>query len=193
LALLNTVRADRQAAVEWARGLMADTSSWVCLDTETTGIEPSSAIVQIGVVAPDGGVLLDCLINPGVNIPQGAREIHGIGDDHVRLAANFSAAYSMLRAVVGSRTVVIYNVAYDRGIITNALKRYGLPPLGVSDWQCAMLRYSEYRGIPNNGRNRANQTPYLWHRLPALDQSKAHGAVADCLSTLAIIRKMGGE
>jgi DNA polymerase-3 subunit epsilon len=181
---------DRGAAVEWARGLMAAPDTWLCLDTETTGLDKTSEVVQLGIVAPDSGVLLDALIRPQEPVPADAYRIHGIADANLTLAVTFPQVDPTLRAVLNRRRVIIYNASYDTGIMTACRGRYGLPPYNAVSWECAMHKLAEFRGIPNDGRNPRNRTPYKWLRLPALDASKAHGAVADCLSTIAVIKQI---
>jgi DNA polymerase-3 subunit epsilon len=176
---------DRAAAVEWARGILADERA-VVLDTETTGVDTrTAALVQIGIVALDGSVLLDALVNPLAEIPPPAYAVHRIGADNVRLACSFSQLYPVLQALLGGRTAVIYNADYDRRVLVGNLQRFGLPPLTPRAWECAMLRYAAYVGEWNSYRG-----DYKWPKLPALSGLKAHGAVADCLSALEIIKRM---
>jgi DNA polymerase III epsilon subunit-like protein len=181
---------DRAAAVQWARDLVAHPDTWVVLDSETTGLGRDAEIVQIGVVAPDGGVLLDALIKPRYPVPADAYRIHGIGDGNLTLAVTFPQVDPTLRAALNGRRVIIYNASFDMRILTGVRANHGIPPYNAVSWECAMIRYSEVRGVANDGRNPANKTAYKWMRLPALDASKAHGAVADCLSTIEIIKRM---
>ena len=44
---------DRNAAIQWARELLAK-PNWVILDTETTGIDNMAEIIQIGVLDHTG-------------------------------------------------------------------------------------------------------------------------------------------
>lgn len=64
------------------------------LDLETTGTSVErDRIVEVSViiVAPGGRVTrFASLVNPGVPIPEGATEVHGIGDDDVQGAPFFS-------------------------------------------------------------------------------------------------------
>ena len=59
---------------------MSRPNDWVLWDTETTGIGRTAEIVQIGVLASDGSVLLDTLVRPlnRKRISADATAIHGI-------------------------------------------------------------------------------------------------------------------
>ncbi|MCA9860760.1 MAG: 3'-5' exonuclease, partial [Thermomicrobiales bacterium] len=72
----------RAAAIAWAREIVGDPDA-VYLDTETTGLGSSARICDIAIVAQDGTVLFDSLINPGEPIPAVATKVHGINDDMV--------------------------------------------------------------------------------------------------------------
>ena len=61
-------------------------SSYVYLDTETTGLSARAGarLVEVAIVDDSGTPLFDSLINPGIPIPWGASSIHGISDSMVR-------------------------------------------------------------------------------------------------------------
>ncbi|MFB7896168.1 hypothetical protein ACFC1B_07535 [Streptomyces xiamenensis] len=78
-AMEEMIAADRQAAAEWARGVLADPRS-VILDLETTGLNQDRAdyAVEISVLTATGDALMDQRLNPGVPIPADASAVHGI-------------------------------------------------------------------------------------------------------------------
>jgi DNA polymerase III epsilon subunit-like protein len=139
---------DRAAAVAWARGLFSD-GYFIVLDTETTGLDTTpnnerkgSEVVQIGIVAPDGGVLLDALVKAQEPMSDGAYRVHGIADGNLALAASFPEIDPTLRALVNRRRVIVYNSGYDVAILTACRARYGLPPYNAAGWECLMHKYS---------------------------------------------------
>jgi len=79
------------------------------LDTETTGLEDGAEIVQLGLLAPDGRVLLETLIRPARAIPVDAAAIHGITDAAVAGAPTFPQIYSSLLEACGDKRIVAYN------------------------------------------------------------------------------------
>ena len=175
---------DREKATFWARSLL-ERMDWVLLDTETTGISARDEIVQIAVVAPDGGVLLDSLVRPTRPIPPESTLIHGITDAEVEGAPPFPEVFDRLREIVAGRRIVIYNASFDMRLIRQTLARHGRDFTGIEEEQveCAMLQYSAWVGElwPGGG--------YKWQKLRGGD----HTALGDCRATLAVIRRMAGE
>jgi DNA polymerase III epsilon subunit-like protein len=74
---------DLGPTIEWAQKILANPDAYAILDTETTGLEYNSRIVEIAVTTADGEVLLDTLVNPGEPIPADATAIHKITDEMV--------------------------------------------------------------------------------------------------------------
>jgi DNA polymerase-3 subunit epsilon len=121
------------------RGTVADLegeSPWAelpiaVLDTETTGKDPSlgDRIVEIGIVVGLRGEIvkrLNWLVNPGIPIPDAAREVHGISDDDVKDAPSFaSIAHEVAEALRGTIPAA-YNAPFDRAFVAAELARSGL-------------------------------------------------------------------
>ena len=91
----------------------------IVLDTETTGFEPGEGdrIVEIGAVElfnhmPTGKVYHQ-YINPERSMPQGAFEVHGLGDEFLRDKPVFRKVGQAFLDFVGDATMVIHNAAFD--------------------------------------------------------------------------------
>lgn len=91
----------------------------IVLDTETTGFEPGEGdrIVEIGAVElynhmPTGKVYHQ-YINPERAMPQGAFEVHGLGDEFLRDKPVFKKVGQAFLDFVGDATMVIHNAAFD--------------------------------------------------------------------------------
>ena len=91
----------------------------IVLDTETTGFEPGEGdrIVEIGAVElfnhmPTGKVYHQ-YINPERSMPQGAFEVHGLGDEFLRDKPVFKKVGQAFLDFVGDATLVIHNAAFD--------------------------------------------------------------------------------
>lgn len=121
-----------------ARGVVAELdgdADWSTLpiaviDTETTGREAQTdRIVEIGIVVGVGGEVvkrLNWLVNPGIPIPDEARQIHGISDDDVKDAPTFAQiALDIAKALEGT-VPAAYNAPFDRGFVGAEMARSGL-------------------------------------------------------------------
>lgn len=107
----------------------------IVLDTETTGFEPETGdrIVEIGAVElfnhlPTGETF-HVYINPERAMPQGAFEVHGLGDDFLRDKPVFAAVAKEFVDFVGTAPLVIHNAAFDMKFINAELARLGLPKI----------------------------------------------------------------
>lgn len=100
------------------------------LDTETTGKDPhTDRIVEIGIVIGLRGEVikrLNWLVNPGIPIPDGAREVHGISDDDVKDAPSFSAIAGEVAEALKGVIPAAYNATFDKSFVAAELGRSGL-------------------------------------------------------------------
>lgn len=107
-------------------------TTWVAFDTETTGIEPGSRLLDLAAIAFDdrGHVIstFDQLVNPGMPVPADASAVHGITD---RVLAGQPSAPEVLAAfrawLPAKATLVAHNAPYDCDILTWELQHAGLP------------------------------------------------------------------
>ncbi len=108
----------------------------IVLDTETTGFEPQEGdrIVEIGAVelnnhVPTGRTYHQYL-NPQRTMPQGAFEVHGLGDDFLRDKPLFRDVAQAFVDFIGDAKLVIHNAAFDMKFLNAELgwvKRPALP------------------------------------------------------------------
>ncbi|MEM9797626.1 MAG: DNA polymerase III subunit epsilon [Pseudomonadota bacterium] len=107
----------------------------IVLDTETTGFEPEGGdrIVEIGAVelinhVPTGQVYHQ-YINPERTMPQGAFEVHGLGDDFLKDFPVFAQIGQAFLDFIGEAKLVIHNAAFDMKFLNAELGWMGLPVL----------------------------------------------------------------
>lgn len=107
----------------------------IVLDTETTGFEPGEGdrIVEIGAVElfnhmPTGNTYHQ-YINPERAMPQGAFEVHGLGDEFLRDKPVFKHVGQAFLDFVGDAKLVIHNAAFDMKFLNAELGWAGFPLL----------------------------------------------------------------
>lgn len=162
-------------------------SDTVIVDTETSGLDENAEIVEISVIDMQGQVLMNTLIKPVAPIPKEATAIHGISDDDVLDAPAWSVVHERFCDLVKDREVLIYNASFDLRLIkqTAALHGMSAPDMKAS---CVMELYAYWHGDQMwNGE-------YRWQGLGVaayqcdVSTAGAHRALADCLTTLGVIK-----
>lgn len=184
--------------MEFAKRLLSLGDSAVVLDTETTGLDHSAEVLEIGVLSLAGDVLMDQLIQPWVveSWPE-AQRVHGISPKMVADAPTLAAVLPTLRDVVAGKTVVVYNADYDRRLLYQSARvccadKFEWLFLDEVDWRDVMDPYARFWGAPGP-RGRAR-----WQKLTAACQQQgvvvadSHRAIGDCRMTLALLQKLAG-
>ena len=107
----------------------------IVLDTETTGFDPEEGdrIVEIGAVELLGhvptGQTYHQYVNPERPMPQGAFEVHGLGDDFLSDKPLFAEVGPAFLDFAGDARLVIHNAAFDMRFLNFELGRAGLPTI----------------------------------------------------------------
>jgi DNA polymerase-3 subunit epsilon len=126
---------DARTAAHWPEGVL------VGFDLETTGTDPASARVvtaAISYVDPTGTVLphsREWIVDPGVEIPDGARAVHGISTEQARSAGGpaLTELWEILDELdavcAAGLPLVVFNAPYDLTLMDAEAVRYGLPGL----------------------------------------------------------------
>ena len=187
---LSQLDKDKRAAAQWARELLK--GEFVIFDTETTGIESEDEIIQIGIINQAGDVVLERLIKPGQPIVD--TQYHSITDEMVANAPGFPEVYGQIELALEGKTVVAYNLDYDRRMLFQDCRRHNLDPIPYTGC-CAMEQYAQFNGEWNDYHGN-----YRWVKLSeALAAfglkhedfgTKKHDACTDARATLAVIKKM---
>ncbi len=168
---------------------------FLILDTETTGLERGE-VVQIGVIDASGKTLIDTFVKPREPIPPSTTRIHGITNQMVAKAPPFETVVENLRQILTGQHVIVYNAVYDRKMLHQSAEAAGIEKTdwrSISHWWCAMEGFAEVYGDWNNMRRSYRwqklATAARYYNLPVVD---AHSALGDCLTTLAICKRMAG-
>ena len=166
--------------------------AWLCIDSETTGIDPASArIVELAAVQFQQGKpcrRMGMLINPGTPIPDDATAIHGIRDEDVASCPRIDeVSERFLRHVRAAEVLVGYNWPFDSAMLEASLGQAwldaiaGKPILDV----LVVVRLEEVgRFWKGPGRHRLDAVA---ERLGISREGQAHRASSDCVLTCRIL------
>ncbi|GLU46312.1 exonuclease domain-containing protein [Nocardiopsis ansamitocini] len=170
----------------------------VALDTETTGVDTDSdrivTAALLRVNGTTGGVEeLSWLIDPGIDIPEEATQIHGITTEHARAHGRPAAEavgeiVAALASVAAADTpVVAYNAAFDLTLLDREARRHGhqvdLTGLRVIDPMVLDKQADPYR---RGGRKLVDVCAH--HGV--VFTGAAHGATADALAAARLAWKL---
>lgn len=107
----------------------------IVLDTETTGLDPTTGdrVVEIGCVELHNhiatGETYHVYINPERDMPVEAERVHGLSEDFLSDKPVFADIAEDFLAFIGSSPVIAHNARFDMGFLNAELIRAGYPEI----------------------------------------------------------------
>lgn len=143
------------------------TDSYVCIDLETTGLDPKrDKIIEIGAVKVEQGRTVaewETFVNPGRKLEERIVELTGIHDEQLSDAKKISALLPELLAFLGDYTLLGHSVLFDFSFLKKAavnekmkFERQGMDTLKIARKYLAGLEsrslgaLCRHYGIPHN-------------------------------------------
>lgn len=176
---------------------MSETVRWwegrLCsFDVETTGVDyEQDRIVTAAVSIVGGGeppLSFSWLLNPGVEIPEGATAVHGVTTERAvaegRPAADALAEILAVlqEAIDQGFPLIVFNARFDLTMLDREARRYGLVPLARMAVICPMVldkHYDQYR----KGKRTLARCCEVYN----VEQADgAHEAVADAMAAARV-------
>lgn len=153
----------------------------ICFDTETTGVRPGrDEILEISVLDWSGSVLFEGRFKPerAVSWPYASRVNNIHPEDVAQCPPIASAAEELSELFCSAGRVAGYNVGFDLGFLAAAGVR-----TGSGERVDAMREISRIAGLDRWPKltDAARRIGYEW-------QGGPHGARADALATLAVLK-----
>lgn len=132
------------------------TTSYVCIDLETTGLNPKlDKIIEIGAVKVIDGQITDTFhsyVNPGRKLEERIVELTGIGQEQVDAAPDIARVFPRLEKFLGDLPLLGHRILFDYSFLKKAavnLKRpfekQGIDTLRIA--RC-FLPQLEHRTLP---------------------------------------------
>lgn len=171
---------DRNFSIKWARKTLARPFNFVILDTETTGINKTDEIIEIGIIDLAGNTLYESRFNPiKRRIHEDAKAAHGLALADLKGCPTFGEKWEEILSVLEGRELICYNIEFDGKMLGQTGEKHGVTKKANLKGHCAMHAYASFIGEVNSRKK-----GYKWHKLP----SATHGAVGDCQATLKVIK-----
>lgn len=118
----------------------------VFLDTETTGTNRFSEIIEICLVDEQGQTLFDSLVNPTTEIEPMASAVHGLTRRDVKDAPRYPEISSEILSYLCNRIVIAYNASFDLRLLKQTADCYELA-FPAFHTGCLMYAYAKYREV----------------------------------------------
>ena len=159
----------------------------VAIDVETPNGR-DAAICQIGIVAAEFGDIVKTesyLVDPEVPFDPVNISIHGITPADVAGAPNFPQLWPRIAQYFADSVIVAHNAAFDLGMITATLERYGIPAPEIT--YCCTVQMA---------RRRFSRETYGSYRLDTLCAAfdipleRHHDALCDALACYRLYREL---
>lgn len=169
------------------------------IDFETTGVNPQEcravevAIVHLNLGRGNAELVYSERINPGVAIPEGASDVHGIYDSDVEGCRTFEEMWEDISGLLQGRVLAAYNLSFDWLLLNCEYRRsslwhptaqegnlYGSQFFGLCGLVLSRSLDDHLRGA---GSHRLGMVCDRW----GVELSDAHNASADALATAHLL------
>ena len=172
---------------------------FLAVDTETTGVNPfEDRVVEVAavIVRPDGtqDFAWSTIVNPGVDIPDGAAQVHGITTDRAQAegidpaTAITTVANTVFDFAVGKdpMPVVMYNAKFDWPLLIAEASRHDLEFPAFAPILDPLLIDKAYDRYRKGSRKLVDVAAH--YGVPLGDD--AHGALADAVASARVMRAL---
>ncbi|MEV6210969.1 exonuclease domain-containing protein [Kitasatospora sp. NPDC051914] len=174
-------------------------------DTETTGVDVEhdrivSAALVLQSAAGTAPATTTWLADPGVPIPDGARAVHGISDEQVRLHGRpartvvAEVARALAEQALAGVPLVVMNAPYDLTLLDRELRRHHGSSLAAALAGTELLVLDPRvldKHVDRYRKGRRTLTDLCAHYGVRL--TGAHEAAADATAALDLVRALGAR
>jgi len=183
----------------WHEGRLA------AFDVETTGVHPASDRIVTAAVSLVGGgletVSRGWLIDPGVEIPAGATNVHGITTEQARAegrppAEAVEEIVTLLAAqILGGVPVIAFNARFDLTMLDRESRRHDIVPLvdrvGGEDGMLVVDPHVLDKQFDRFRKGKRTLTAVCAHYRVPLTAEDAHAANVDALAAARVAWRLG--
>ena len=140
-------------------------TSFTAVDFETATNDRMAC--QIGIVVVKDGAVVDRivrLIQPPYNkYDANTIAVHHITPEQTKFSSTFDKVWGEIKDYFINTTIVAHNAQFDEDVLNRNLLYYGIPPMGISPFECTCNLYNriglhdlcEAFGMPTDGHHDA--------------------------------------
>lgn len=175
---------------------------FVILDTETTGIQSTDEVIELGIVASDGTVLFDELFRPTVRMSDEAAKVTGISQEMLDAKLPMSAYMDQIKSLLKGKTIFAYNTAFDREKMIHTAGLYG-----EGEWmrnafdgsRDVMKDFMEWSDLTAEDHRWTDDDKWMAPKLEdslymlGIEVVQSHRAADDCIQTLKVMERMKSD
>lgn len=178
----------RQKAFDAIDAMFTNSDEYLILDTETTGLDDNSCIIELCIMDLHGNVRYSSLFNPEKDgIRKEASLVNGITEDMVADKPLFIEEINKFVHMLEGKKIIAWNAYFDRKFLNKELSSVFTMPL-QNEWYDAMILYCQARCTSRERMSLANAV--LNEDLNRTDEHRAQG---DCLDVLNVLRKVWAD
>lgn len=165
-----------------------DQETFVCLDCETTGLDPDQdRIIEVAVAKFSFNEIterFETLVDPERLIPEASMAIHHITDEMVSGQPKICDVLPEVLKFIGNATIVGHGIFFDMQLVHNAAKRHDLESKIIYNPYIDTLRLARLYGeSPVNSLERLREH----FNIP---QEGAHRAMSDVLVNISVFKQL---
>ena len=175
----------KHTALEAVDVMFNNSDEYLILDTETTGLDEDSRIVELCIMDLKGNVRYSSLFNPGKEgIRPEASVINGITEEMVADKPLFIEEINKFVHLLEGKILIAWNAPFDRKVLNRELKSVFTMPL-QAEWCDAMSLYCHARCLKRERLSLAKACD-----IECLTRNDAHRAEGDCRDVLNVLYKV---
>ena len=172
------------------RSIVRIPGHYTVVDTETTGLDPQTdRLIEIAAIRVRAGkevARFETLVKPGRKLSKAIVDLTGITDGELTNAPEPQDALRQFMDFLKDDIIVAHNANFDVNFLYDSMQRCGMKPL-ENNFVDTMRLAKCIRPDLNNYKLATLAKAYR------IAQPKAHRALADCETTMAVLQKMDGD
>ncbi len=169
------------------RSIVRIPGHYTVVDTETTGLDPQAdRLIEIAAIRVRAGkevARFETLVKPGCKLSKAIVDLTGITDGELTNAPEPQDALQQFIDFLKDDIIVAHNANFDVNFLYDSMQRCGMKPL-ENNFVDTMRLAKCIRPDLSNYKLATLAKAYR------IAQPKAHRALADCETTMAVLQKM---